>query len=442
MKRIALLSVLAVILAVPLVQWITTLSPDSPWELQLYALGRVMALMAFTLILCQFILSSKIGFLERGFGLDRQISVHRRFGQIGLVLLLLHPILLYSFTASQGFTDPSSALEALGLIDRSFTGPLSYGAAFNSYIILFGFLLVIGTAGIYGRIRFGYETWRKIHYLTYALLPLAFVHSMALGSDLQTGLLRYYWVGLFAVFILVLLHRVWKRISIRRNPYGIDSVSRVNHDVWNLKFSGPEIERKPGQFMILQLGRKGRVSEGHPFTISSGPQDPLAVTVKSVGDFTSTIGDTEVSDTAYIDAPYGVFSFLNFDAGELVFIAGGIGITPFLSMLRYMRDSGSEEKVTLILGNKTQEDIVFGEELEAMSNQLSSLKIVHVLSREQWEGETGFIDQELLKRYIEDFQKPEFFICGPPPMMDMVEEALTGLGVDRDRIHDERFSLR
>jgi 3-phenylpropionate/trans-cinnamate dioxygenase ferredoxin reductase subunit len=98
--------------------------------------------------------------------------------------------------------------------------------------------------------------------------------------------------------------------------------------------------------------------------------------------------------------------------------------------------------VTLIWGNKAQEDIVFREELEAMRNHLSSFKIIHVLSQEEWEGETGFIDQKLLKRHIEDFQKPEFFICGPPPMMAMVKESLIGLGVDRGRIHDERFSLR
>ena len=309
--------------------------------------------------------------------------------------------------------------------------------------MLSGFALVTGTAILYGKVRLGYETWRRIHYASYALLPLAFTHSTTLGSDLQAGILRFYWYGLIIIYLVVLSHRIWKRFHIRRNPFCVTSVEKVSHDVWNLEFSGPGIDREPGQFMIVQLKRKGKVSESHPFTISSGPNAPPTITVKSVGDFTSTIGETEVSDIAYVDAPYGIFSYLNYEARDLVFIAGGIGITPFMSMLRHMRDNGLKRNVSLIWGNKTQEDVIFGDELDEMSLRVPFLKIVHVMSGdEDWGGEKGYIDVELLKRHVGDFSRPEFFVCGPPPMMDMVEKALIALGVMEDRIHDERFSLR
>ncbi|MBU7004307.1 MAG: ferric reductase-like transmembrane domain-containing protein [Theionarchaea archaeon] len=442
MKKSHLWGLLAAIMAVPLAYWVADLSFDAPWNLQLYALGRILALEAFVLFLCQFILSSKIKVLERGMGLDRLLIIHRRLGKIGIFLILLHPFFLFSFTASQGFSG-ELALRALGLVDAQFSGPRSYGPLTIAIIILSGFILVSGTAILYGKIRLGYETWRKIHYLTYALIPLAFAHSTILGSDLQGGILMYYWYGMIIVYLFVLSHRIWKRSSIRGKPYKVTSVEKVSHDVWNLGFEGPEIEHKPGQFMILQLKRKDKVSEAHPFTISSSPGKKPSVTVKSVGDFTSTIGETEISDTAYIDAPYGVFSFMNFEARDLVFIAGGIGITPFLSMLRYMRDAGLDRKVTLIWGNKTQEDIIFKEEIEALVDQLPSFKLVHVLSMEEdWTGERGLIDKEVLKRHVDDFEHAEFFVCGPPPMNALVEGSLQELGVSKDRIHDERFSLR
>jgi predicted ferric reductase len=222
----------------------------------------------------------------------------------------------------------------------------------------------------------------------------------------------------------------------------VAEVVQETRDTWSLYFEGKDMDYKPGQFMSVQLIRGGKVSEPHPFTISSSPTwGRLSITVKSVGDFTSTIGDTETSDHAYVDAPYGVFSFLKHDARELLFIAGGIGITPFMSMLRYIHDKRLERDVVLMWANKTEQDIAFKGELEKMA-EMSSLNVVHVLSRQpNWPGEKGRIDAEKLKKYTSHLKEPQCFICGPPPMLAAIIRTLRELGIPKNRIHYEYYSL-
>jgi predicted ferric reductase len=256
--------------------------------------------------------------------------------------------------------------------------------------------------------------------------------------------MRVFWGILALIYLAALAGRIWQRYALRRHPFSVSAVSRETDDTWSLHFEGDHKDYAPGQFMILQLARKSKVSEPHPFTIASSPtRKDLSVCVKAVGDFTSTIGETSRSDLAYIDMPYGLFSFLNYEAERLVFIAGGIGITPFMSMLRYICDRKLQKEVILLWANKREKDMVFRDELEKMASQMPSLKVLHVASRqEDWPGEKGRIDADKLKKHVGNFHQGEFFVCGPPHMMSDVEKTLSGLGVPKKRIHMERFALR
>jgi len=221
-------------------------------------------------------------------------------------------------------------------------------------------------------------------------------------------------------------------------------VVQETHDTWSLYFEGRRVDYKPGQFLFVRLIRDGHASESHPFTLSSSPaRDRLSISVKSVGDFTSTIGQTKTMDRAYIDAPYGAFSFLHHDAANLVFIAGGIGITPFMSMLRYMYDQKLQRNVLLVRGNKAERDIAFRDELDRMAAEMPSLQVVHVMSgQEDWPGEKGYVDTARLNRYLKDIEDPQVFVCGPPVMMAKVLRSLRELGIPGQRVHYERFALR
>lgn len=443
MKRWALVLVAAVLIVIPVVFWSQLRSGNELWAL-LYDTGRLFSLTGFVLILIQYVLSARLKWLERGIGQDRFFIVHRLSGIVGFVLILVHPSLLFTSDLLLGIQPSLTPLKLLGLT---------------------GVLALVATAGgalLYRALKWRYETWKTVHWASYAILPIGFTHSFLLGSTVQSQpAVRLLWVVLAALYLIIVAYRVWNGIRVRQNPYQVVEVRQETHDTWSLFFEGRRFDHQPGQFLRVNLIRSGKVEPSHPFTIASSPTQPrLSISVKAVGDFTRTIGDTQVGDRAYIDAPYGAFSFLNHDADNLVFIAGGIGITPFMSMLRYLRDAdgadgihpnhpkGMRRNVLLIWGNKTERDIVFRDELEEMSARMPPdkpypLKVIHVMSSQaDWPGEKGYLDEARLKRFLDGIANPQVFVCGPPLMTKRVIRALQGLGIGRGRIHDERFSLR
>jgi predicted ferric reductase len=220
-------------------------------------------------------------------------------------------------------------------------------------------------------------------------------------------------------------------------------VKQEAKDIWSLYFKGRPLNYKPGQFMYLKLMRNGKKSSSHPFTISSSPtRELLAVTPKEQGDFTSTVKDTKKGDLAYIDAPYGVFSFLNYNSDRIVFIAGGIGITPFMSMLRYMYDKKTDKHVILLWVSKNKEALCFEDELRKMEKELKKLQIVFVMSRQDdWQGEKGRIDRDMIERYVPEPAACEFYVCGPPQMSKAAIGALQEMGVSNKKIHHELFEF-
>jgi ferredoxin-NADP reductase len=126
-----------------------------------------------------------------------------------------------------------------------------------------------------------------------------------------------------------------------------------------------------------------------------------------------------------------------------VLIAGGIGITPMMSMIRTLADRRDKRPVVLLYGDKDWEAITFREELEALKARLD-LRVVHVLAKPPagWTGEQGYITAEILKRHVPPpYADHEYFICGPDVMMDTIERALGELGVPLSKYHSERYSF-
>jgi predicted ferric reductase len=418
MKKLILFGLLAVFIAIPFGFWMpafiaTDMATDYPC-----VIGRLLALVGFILILFQVVLSSRLKWIERGLGQDKLLGVHKTAGVVGFAFMLSHPVL-----------HASSDLLAQG-----------YGL-----IAVLLALVTVGTAILYGRLSLKYETWKQIHWFNFIVVPIIFAHSLLLGTELNSQpALRIFWYVLGVLFVLLAGAILWDRIRIKRHLLRVTDVVQETPDTWSLHFKSGSPDHKPGQFLLLSLLHDGRRTGPHPFTISSSPTSgDLSVSVKAVGDFTATVKDTTSADEAYIDMPYGIFSFLNYDAPNLVFIAGGIGITPFISMLRYMVDKKLERNVILIWGNKTEKDIAFKSELEQMAVAMPSLRIIHVLSNQpEWPGEKGYVDTRLLHTHLDGFENPQVFVCGPPVMMTKVVRSLQQVGVPKARIHFERFALR
>ncbi len=184
----------------------------------------------------------------------------------------------------------------------------------------------------------------------------------------------------------------------------------------------------------------------HPFSIASSAEESgeLSFGIKEFGDFTNTIKDLQPGEKVYLDGPYGSFSIDHHpNASGFVFLAGGIGITPFISTLRTMRDRGDKHPVWLFYANNTWDAVSYREELSTLESAIN-LHLVHVINDppDGWTGETGFINKDILKKHLpENMKGYEFFICGPLPMMTATEKNLRLLDIHPGDIHTEMFYL-
>ncbi len=382
---------------------------------------RLFAWLGLAFLLIQFILSARIKSWEINYSLDRRLADHRRFGQIGVTFLFLHVALILT----QDITGAGFIL----------TTPRIWGIAAFVLVMTAGAM-----ASLHKRLGVRYETWKSVHLLTYLGFPLALLHVWPVGP---TG--QWYWMGLGATlgFFVLLVHRGVSIYQLRRQPYEVVDVQRENADTWTLSFSGKRVHYNPGQFGHFQLIREGRRSASHPFTLASSPtESKIRITPKESGDFTKTIGDTRIGDRAYIDAPFGSFTYHQASRHLLlVFIAGGIGITPFMSMLRHMKAQGIDRPVRLFWANKHERNLLFDEELAEMEAHFSDFRIIHFMSEQpDWMGESGHIHITRIQPYLPSMDC-EYFLCGPPPMTRALESQLREMRIPRQRIHREIFEL-
>jgi predicted ferric reductase len=217
--------------------------------------------------------------------------------------------------------------------------------------------------------------------------------------------------------------------------------------VWTLALqpqSGSRLRFSPGQFAWLTLSASPFAMREHPFSIASSAErgERLELSIKALGDFTSTIKDMNVGEAAWIDAPYGTFSIDDYPAAPgYAFVAGGIGVAPVMSMLRTLADRGDRRPLVLFYGNRVWDRVAFREELDALTTRLN-LAVVHVLLEPpaDWTGERGFISEEVLMRHLPpERHRLHCFLCGPTPMTTSVEHSLAALGVPAAQVHSEIF---
>ncbi len=405
----------------------------------LHELGLGLALSGSAVLLLQVVLAARLKWTERPFGLDMLLRFHRNMGALGLAMLVLHPV----FLALGG--------SGWGLL-------YSPSVPWFVYIGRLTLLLLIANVVLsLARKRLGlrFERWRLIHdLLGPALLILAPLHGLSAGHDLVDGL-GMGWAAAFGLaFLLFLHHRVLRPVLLGRHPYRVMEIRPKAEGVWTLRLAPPKGGRRfdylPGQFQFLTLHRPGRglPTEEHHFTLSSSPTETryISSTIKAAGDFTATIGKTRPGDTATVHAPFGRFSYLlHPEDKDMVFIAGGIGITPLRSMLRHMQDTHADKRVLLIYANRTEADIVFREELEELTTlPKPRLTVVHVLSNPGpgWTGERGRIDKALISRLCgEECLSKAFYLCGPPGLVRATLKSLRELGVSERQIRLEYFSF-
>jgi predicted ferric reductase len=427
----AAVSILVLVALLPLALAIPNLAhSDDPLAVRV---GVALGLLAFGLMALQILIGSRLRLVSDPIGLGQLLGLHRRIGILVLTLLLAHPLLV---TLGAGKPELLNPL-------RNRWG-VRVGEAALALLILHSVLAVFRP-----RFNLDYVVWRRIHRLAFLIYALGFVHGFAVGDDLKHLPMQALWVLLLAGAGLLAFHAHFlKPRALRQNRYRIVQLIAETHNATTIVLSpesGEPLHYLPGQFMFLMPLRPNLPLEEHPFTISSSPTQKgvLSVTIKSVGDFTAHVKDWQCGEHLLAEGPHGNFScLLHPHAERLVFVAGGVGITPLMSMIRYLRDTRDPRPIRLIYANRTEADIIFRGELERMQDEID-LRVVHILSRPaaDWRGERGRISREFLHRVIEDKGRIACYVCGPPSMMKSATAELRALQIALDRIYSEYFAL-
>lgn len=401
--------------------------------------GRILGFWGITGIIVQFVLSGRLKWLEKGIGHDQLLRWHKTNGNLTFVALLLHPLfILYLPLLRVGVTVPQ--------IVQTYTTGVWLGVAALALLIL-----TIVTTVFSHILKINYEHWKKLHLLVYAVMLLGFAHSFLAGTSIMTrGPLWYWWLLLGGIAAYVVVYRYgWRVYQNRNNMYEVVDVFDETQDVKTIRLkslSSQKLAYAPGQFAFTRFYSEGLSTEEHHFTLSSSPlEEHIAFSIKALGDYTSQLHKIQPGDRALIEGSYGVCSNVGM-TGPFVFIAGGIGITPVRSMLKTMHLSNTQDKALLIYANRTPDDVVFGKELDEMA-QGDWLRVAHVYSDAEVEGAyKGFVTEEILRKELSisdfEFRISNFFIIGPPPMMDAMKKTLRTLGVSSDKILTEKFALR
>ena len=396
------------------------------------ALGFIgLAMMAL-----QFVLTARVNRIDSSYGIDILLQFHRYTSLVALLMVLVHPVILF-------IVQP----ETLQLLNF----PQAPWRARMAVLGTLAFLTMVVTTIWRKPLKIPYEPWRASHSILAVLaLGLGFGHAIGVGNYLGLFWKAVLWSSIILASLWLIIYvRLVKPWMMIKQPYVVEEVMPQQGNVWTLALrplGHDGFTFQPGQFAWLTLNITPFSMREHPFSMpSSGDRaDRLEFGIKASGDFTNCIKDVQPGTKAYLDGPYGVFTTDRYwDSAGFVLIAGGVGITPIFSILLTAAERKDDRPFLLLYAASSWDDVTYREALDALKATLD-LTIVYVLRKahDDWDGETGYVDQALLEKYIPRHRgSRHYFICAAPVMMDAVERALFTLDVPVTNVHMEHFDL-
>jgi predicted ferric reductase len=417
----------------------------------LMSLGVMVGLAGGCSFACNLVLGARFRPVDAYFGgLDKMFAFHRRLGEVAFALVACHALLI---VASRASVSASTALAlfspAAGVIVLAGVGALAL-AGVTLCFTLFA--------------RLGHEVFVYMHRMFGVAFALATLHMLGTpGTPLSLPVSVYLAVLSTAGLVSWGYRSLFADVLVRRRDYVVTRVNQLGPRVVEIAMS-PATERLrylPGQFIyvtfyssafsarfhpvavrnegpsaVVTLRPGDARDQFHPFSLTSSPTErDLRITVKAVGTFTAALPSLDRGARARVEGPYGAFSHVRTANRNQVWIAGGIGITPFLSMARSLGPSDGHD-VDLYYGVKDRSEAYFLDELTAIADAGSGLRLFLVPEDEQ-----GFMTAALIHELTGDVAARDAFICGPPGMIDALRAQLEAGGVPRKQIHFEKFSL-
>lgn len=383
----------------------------------------------------QTIPTSRLKFFTKLFPMDTLYTFHHRLSIFTFLIILVHPILL--------FINNPATLQLLNLV----TAPWRARAGVIAVVAM---LALVATSVWRELMKIKYDIWRWVHdALSFLAIGLALFHMFKVNYYMSLTYQKVIWLVLTSIWLSIILYiRVARPIIMIKKPYKVVRVQQERGQSWSLYLQpdGHEgMSFEAGQFAWI-TNESPFIFRENPFSFSTSSESDdkvIGFTIKELGDFTKTIKNFKPGDIVYVDGPYGTFSMDEHRCKEMVYIAGGIGSAPVMSMLRTLADRNCEKKMIFFYGNPTWESVIFREELEELEQKLN-LKLVNVLEKppEGWEGERGFINADILQRYLpENYKESTYFLCGPLPMIEAVEGALHKIHVPVLHIFSEQYEM-
>lgn len=393
----------------------------------LKSLAKISAFTAIALLALNVMLSARNRILDRLFGgLDRVYALHHRMGLGLLIFVVMHPMFLATRMAAQSVED------ALLFLVPDYSLAVDLGRAALAVTI------VVLALTVSGRIR--YHVRKNIHQVMGITLLMAAAHASLAGTNMQSlTLLSICVLGLAGLAIASYFHTTFAgNVLITKSKYVVTRVSELNSEIVEIVMAPirERIQHMPGQFIIVRFLQKG-LNEPHPFSVcSSAGENDIRIAVKALGDFTELMDDVDVGTVAVIEGPYGGFTYKNAEKRKQIWIAGGIGITPFMSMARTLRESKQHYDVDLYYSFRDWDDGVFVDELREIAKRVPSFEVfVFPTSIE------GRLDGGKIASLSGGLEDKEVFICGPKSKMKSLRQEFTKMGAPRRLIHTEEFKL-
>ncbi|ERP98364.1 hypothetical protein Q669_20555 [Labrenzia sp. C1B10] len=431
MQALGFISLYLVVVSLPLI--LATIFGGPPRLLHQEVASGI-GILAFSIVLAEFVLSGRFKSVSNGVGMDVTMHFHQLMARTALLFAFLHPF-LYQGSPSGGQRpwDPTRQLT----LTTDFSAIASGIAAF----VLLPTLVLLS---IYRtQLDFKYETWRFMHGFGALLIAVLLLHhAVYAGRYSSEAPLIWLWGAMTAIAVgsLIYVYLVVPMMD-RNRRWQVASVTRRSARQWEVTVAPVAhsgLVYRAGQFVWLNIGHSPFSLHENPFSISSAPSDGpnVSFVIKELGDFTRSLHKLQPGTRAYLDGPYGSLVVDGRREPGIVLVAGGVGVAPLLGILRELRLTADPREVRLIYGNRTEEQILYWDELAGEN-------VTHILSEppEGWRRDTGIIDGALLDRILSADQPKDwlFVLCGPSAMMDLVEDHLIARGTPSSRILSERF---
>jgi predicted ferric reductase len=423
-KNIGNLAIIALVI-LNIVVWLVfpPVYDGRPNFLRQYA-GEIIGSNNIILMACSLFLSTRPKWAEKYFGgLDKMYMTHRHTGTAAFLLIFVHVL----------------------------TVPISTtGWRLGNYLAVVAFtgIVTIVLITLAPRIPFlnrlagdDYDDWKKLKRWIGIFFIIAFFHSLTVNAlDAKIAIT---WVMIFFIIgtASYLYTEIFGKLLKKFLPYTVEAVKHPNASSTEVTLrprKEPIKKQLAGQFLFVRFPPDKALNESHPFTISSAPaEDVLRLTIKASGNFTRDLFYklNEGSD-AIIEGAYGMFNYKT-GGPKQIWIAGGIGLTPFLSFVRDM-DGNLQHKVDLYYTVRHPEEAIFVNELEDACVKNPNLKVYVRYSAK----EGSLTIEEIVKNAGGNISGYDVYLCGPLPMMQAFETKFIDLGLPKNNIHYEEFNFR